>query len=73
MRIPFIGDREREGNEFYHEKADIQRRHHSVGKLTQFLQQVNGLNLKNGKVALHQDRFTEITTLKYNVWTLLRS
>lgn len=52
VKIPFIGDREREGNKFYHEKADIQRRDHSVGRLTQFLQQVNGLNLKIGKVTL---------------------
>ena len=67
VKIPFIGDREREGNKFYHEKADIQRRDHSVGRLTQFLQQVNGLNLKIGKVALDWDRFIEITTFKYNV------
>lgn len=72
MRIPFIGNREREGNKLYHEKAEIQRIGHSVGKQN-FLQQVNGLNFKNGEVALDLDRFKEITNLKYNIWTLFGS
>lgn len=43
----------------------------SLGKLSQFVWQVKGLNFKNEGMAL--DKCIELATTKYNVWTLFGS
>lgn len=70
MRIPFIGNTRKQVR-LCHEKAEIQNMGNSLGKLSQFVWQVKGLNFKNEGMAL--DKCIELATTKYNVWTLFGS